>query len=342
MRTLAIVLLAAALAAPATAGDEPAKLAVAVLDFQAGSDEARGVAASVPDLLEASLAALPGIRLVTRRELDRIQKEQALDLAGLVAKGEGTRVGKLVGADVLVVGRATLVDKEMILLAKAIGVETGVFLPAVVRGDFAKDADKLADQLGKKLAALLEERAGELLPPPDPKADEENRIRKAIANREGKLPTVGVAVFEEHLKAHRNVDPAAETEILAVFKRLGFPLRELSGEGVRDWLARFERGEVEFSAKNPLEVDIVIVGRGFSEFAGRVGERVASKARVEARAIRVTDGRSLGVYRGSTAAADLSEVFAGKKALQELGLSAALELALPVAAGLDEKEKEDR
>ena len=79
-KTMLALTVVAVLSAPVLAeeGEEPPirPLTVAVLDFSAGAEEAKGLASSLPDLLEVSLSSVPNLRLVTRRELDRIQKEQ--------------------------------------------------------------------------------------------------------------------------------------------------------------------------------------------------------------------------------------------------------------------------
>jgi hypothetical protein len=315
-----------------SAGEEaPPALTVAVLDFDAGVEEAKNVAATLPDAIEAELAKAKGIRLVTRRDLARIQKEHALNLSGLVADGLGARVGKLVGAKVLIVGRATLVDRELLLAARIIGTETGVFLPAVVRGPFAKDVSPLIERLGERVRLLLAERAAELLPGPDPVDDAEKKVAEAIAKLEVKLPTLGVVVSEEHLRSSRQVDPAAETELLAVLMRLGFPIREIPEGEVRERL----HAPRPWTAKPPLapgvDVDLLVLGQGFSEFAGRVGELVSCKARLEIRAVDPATGEVVAVFQDAIAAADLAETFAGKEALRTLGRRAALAVALPMA-----------
>ena len=113
--------------------------------------------------------------------------------------------------------------------------------------------------------------------------------------------------------------------------RLGYPLAPVQGAAERDWLAAAADGKATFPAPASLAADVVVVGAGFSEYGGRVGELVSCRARIELRASDAKTGAILAVHTGTGAGADLSEVFAGKKALDELGRRAALDLGVAVA-----------
>ncbi|HVG94014.1 MAG TPA: hypothetical protein VND21_06170 [Planctomycetota bacterium] len=145
------------------------------------------------------------------------------------------------------------------------------------------------------------------------------------------LPRVAVRVPEQHLRVERAPDPAAETSLLQGLARLGYPLAPVQGAAERDWLAAAADGKATFPAPASLAADVVVVGAGFSEYGGRVGELVSCRARIELRAIDAKTGAILAVHTGTGAGADLSEVFAGKKALDELGRRAALDLGVAVA-----------
>lgn len=349
-RRALLALVLSLLAAPAAlAGDPPdgppppkppeppakkARLVVAVLDFQSSGEGAKDLAATLPDLLEPVLAESKALALVTRRELKQVQEEQKLDLAGLVASGKGAQVGNLIGAQVLVTGRVSKVDDEIVLTAKAIGAETGAFLPALVRAAATEARAALAEGLAKKVRAILEERAAELLPAPGAAAEEEKAVREKIAAMGVALPRVAVEVGEKHLSAPKEVDPAAETALLAVLPALGYPLAPAGGEREREWMSKAAAGEPTFPAPATLKTDVVVVGEGFSEYGGRVGELVSCRARLEVRAYDSKTGKILATYAGSGAGADLSERFAGKKALEALGRRAALDLGLAIAIAL--------
>ncbi len=336
-RLLCTIAVFAAFSMPASrlAADEPppAKkpIVLAVLDFASTKDETKDLAAVLPDLVESSLSTRVGIVLVTRRELAKIQEEQKLDLAGLAAQGQGAQVGNLVGAQILVVGRVSLVDDEVVLSAKAIGAETGAFLPAVIRAPVAGLRPKMAEELAKKLWTLLEERSGEILPTPSTADAERAKTKEAIAALGATLPRVAVHVPEKHLRTERASDPAVEAALLTILPELGFPLAAVGGPSEAEWLRRAAEGHATFPAPATLAAEVVVVGEGFSEFGGRVGEFVSCRARLELRAYGTKTGKILGTWTGRGAGADLSELFAGKKALEDLGRRAALELGLTIA-----------
>ncbi len=310
------------------------KLVVAVVAVRAGTEDLESLAGSLPAFLESSLATLPGLTLVTRADLDRIQEEQQLNLAGLVEQGRGAQVGKLIGADVLVVGRVARIDDELLLTAKAIGAETGAILPAIARGREQDGAAALAGRLADALGALLEERGAELLPAAssdDAKAEAAVKKRIDALELDVALPRLALFVPERHLRTERVPDPAAETAILEIVRRLGFAVAPVPGDRERAWLTKAARGEADFPAPPTLEADLAVVGEAFSEYAGRVGRFVSCRARVEIRVYDVQTGLIVATHVGKGSGADLSERFAGKQALEALGREAALAIALDLA-----------
>ena len=82
------------------------------------------------------------IDVVERQELEKILKEQKLSMTGLLDSDKSVRVGKLLGADVIVCGRGTALDvgpttnhrnKNLIdtFMLKVVSVETGSLLITV-------------------------------------------------------------------------------------------------------------------------------------------------------------------------------------------------------------------
>lgn len=73
--------------------------------------------------------------VVEREALSKILKEQKLSMTGLIDEGSAVKVGKLLGADVIIIGRGTALRKHVkgkpqnnlidTLALKAINVETG-------------------------------------------------------------------------------------------------------------------------------------------------------------------------------------------------------------------------
>jgi len=119
-------------------------------------------------------------------------------------------------------------------------------------------------------------------------------LKKALGDK--KLPPATVKIAEMHI-GRPAIDPAAETEISLLYRELGGELIDL------------EKGNVN-------EAEYRIVGEGFSEFATRVRNLVSVKARVE---VKVIDraGKIVAIDRQTSVCVDLTEILAGKAALQE-------------------------
>lgn len=109
---------------PALTPGKPVKLAI--LSF-----EARGVSADVADVamssLSNALANFDYIDLVERRQIETILKEQQFQLSGLT-EDEGVSVGKILKADVILIGNVGKLGSSIVFSAKLISVETGKVL----------------------------------------------------------------------------------------------------------------------------------------------------------------------------------------------------------------------
>lgn len=110
--------------APALTPGQPVKLAI--LGF-----EAKGVQQDVADVamssLSNALANFDYITLVERSQIETILKEQQFQLSGLT-ESEGVSVGKLVKADVILLGNVGKLGSSVVFSAKLIAVETGKVL----------------------------------------------------------------------------------------------------------------------------------------------------------------------------------------------------------------------
>lgn len=81
------------------------------------------------------------VDVVERQELEKILKEQRLSMTGLLDSDKSARVGRLLGADVMVLGRGTALDigqrdqegKNLVdtFMLKVVSVETGSLLITV-------------------------------------------------------------------------------------------------------------------------------------------------------------------------------------------------------------------
>src|SRR5208282_5067698 len=93
---------AGAPAPPPAQATRPDALTVAILDFDANLPGDPDMGKEISEILTATLSGQNGFTLVDRSQMDRILTENAINLSGLVNAQESVKIGKLVGARILV------------------------------------------------------------------------------------------------------------------------------------------------------------------------------------------------------------------------------------------------
>lgn len=292
-----------------TSHSDPRGITVGILDFAADASGGPELGKQISEALVATLSGQDGFTLVDRSSLARTLQEHELNLSGLVDSDQAIKIGRLVGAKVLVTGKAFLVGKQLYFTAKLIGTETSLVEGVLVKGERDADEGELLMKLADQVASRLKERGPKLVARDDAMQDPLPALKAALAGR--KLPKVGVHVAERHVTQApaARIDPAVETEIRKLLTDCGFTVvegdeRQLTAAGVR----------------------FVISGEAFSEFAARIGNLNSCLARVE---VKVTDRKTGQVVfsdRTTTRAVDLAENVAGKTALQKGGRTMAIEI----------------
>jgi len=192
-----------------------------------------------------------------------------------------------------------------------------------------KLTDELTDAvegLAEKLVETIEKR-GASLGVTARRIDPVKTVAEAL--KDLTLPSAVVVIPEQHL-TQRVIDPAAETEIQSILKAVGFTVYEARSKLVTDWAKAFLRSGEGAVPAEARRADLVIVGEGFSEPASRFAELYSCKGRLEIKIIERRTGRILAVGSSNTAAIDLSEHAAGKRALQKAAQNLAVRL-IPAA-----------
>ena len=297
-----------------------AKLTVAVLDFDAKDPANPDFGQQIAEITSAMLSGEPGFTLVNRTALTRVLQEQELNLTGLVDNNQAVKVGKLVGARIMVTGRAFRLGKRTFITAKLIGTETSLVDGVVVKGKPGADTADLVMDLALKIGQRLRKSGPRLVAQPDAGVDPLPKLKARLAKVD-ELPLVAVIVTERHVRPQpvRVIDPAVETEIKLMLRQCGFKIQDVKENELADWARDIKPNDVSAWPRGLEKVDIVITGEAFSEFASRIGNLVSCSARAEVNLIRRADGKVDLADRVTTRSVDLSEHVAGKKALQKAG-----------------------
>ena len=307
-------------------------LSVAVLPFDS-KDKALG--SETAEVIAARLSSDPSLQLVERDQLNAILDEHKLSLSAVVQPAEAARIGWLAGAQVLVTGRAYIIEEQVLITARTIGVETGRVYLTQVRGSVKDRLLPILDDLANRVHQDVITRRSQLLAP-DISADKDKLFSSLADKLKGKqLPRLVVAVAEQHYGAPAT-DPAAETELMLWLKQCGFDVIDPGNleRSIRDWARQYysSAGDQAIPRVLPEEVETLVIGQAFSEGAGRFGDLVSAKARVEVRVLDRKTGAVIAIARRTAAAVDLAERIAAKKAIQDAASSIAYELIPKLAA----------
>ncbi len=292
---------------------------VAIMDFESKAPGNPDLGVQLGDILTARLSIQDQFRLVERQKLQDTIKELQVNLSGLAENDQAVKVGKILGARILIFGRAFPVDKDLYIVAKVVGTETSRVKGVIASGKLEGRLSDVIDDLAQKLAAGLQEWGAQLLPGSEKLEGAVDRLRQQLAGR--KLPIIAVTVSEQHSN-RRPADPAAATEIKRVLKEIGFPVVDPEGRaGVRP--------------ATLADAKIVISGEGLSDFGAQLGGLVSCVARLEIQAAWRDSGQVIAAERTTRRAVDLSETIAAKTALQAAGHELAIQIVTELAKELE-------
>lgn len=321
-----------ALPALLAAADQPLKVAVFPFDSEAKEevglqkivgqmvDKVRGedkkpvlLGDKIAELLTADLSQNPAVALVERAKIEKAYEELSLGKTGLTDETTAAKLGHLVGAQVLVTGKAFPLDDELFVVAKVIGVETGRVFASKANGPLSGKLKPIVDRLGDEVNKVLLKNDAAFTTSSAAAPDPLDAIAKALGTK--KRPTVAVYVKEEHLKQDA-VDPTVETELMYLLKKSGFKVLDEKNRPLADWAKAYLEGDTEERRPGTI-ADVIVVGEAFSEFGARRGELISCKARVELRALSAKTGEILAIERRAGTGVDIAEQSAARAALQE-------------------------
>jgi len=324
-RVVVLLALLGVLHAPSKAQDAPAgsrALTVAVLDFSA-SEGQEELGKQIGETVGIVLSGQPGLRMVERAALHRVLQEAELSLSGVIEPAEAIKVGKLVGARIMIAGRVFAMGKQLFITAKIIGTETSLVEGVMAKGPLDADIGALVLELAEKVSAGLRDRGASLVAS-DEAIDPLPELKKRLAAVT--RPKVAVLIPEEHIvpRPAQPPDPAVETEIKRLLLECGFEVRDVGTNQLADATRVLEDGGAW--PRSLDGVDVVIIGEAFSEPGGRIGNLQCCVARAEINVIRRDSGKIERADRTRERGVDLAQQVAGKQALQAAGRTLGIRL----------------
>jgi TolB-like protein len=141
----------------------PTVLSIFSFGDRTGKPELAWLRTGMVDMLIAELANNPSLIIVQRERVDEIVREQAFQLSGRVTDESTVKIGRLIGANVLVTGRMIVADGLLRLDAQLIGVEQGTVLGAVSAEGRLNDVATAARLLVAKVRGLFSTPAADSL-----------------------------------------------------------------------------------------------------------------------------------------------------------------------------------
>jgi len=133
------------------------RLAVLYFDNECITDRGRldAFRKGIADTLITDLGHLDRLQVVERERLDSLLSEMKLQHSGLVDPATAARIGKVLGAQALLMGSYTAIGKMIRIDARIVEVETGLVLKAEEVTGITDDLFRLEESLVEKITAGL-------------------------------------------------------------------------------------------------------------------------------------------------------------------------------------------
>ena len=267
---------------------------VAVLPFESRDRQAAStdMGKSVAELLNIALMESGNADMVERAELDAALNELQLSAVGLTSKESQVKLGRFIGAKILITGSLFKSGSKNFVIAKIIGTETSRVLGASASG--TEDFTSLVPMLAPKVSAILEKQSAKLLPKEQNKETVLSQLKKVV---QGKQRKVFVKVKEDISVSVP--DPAAETELKKLLLALDFQV---------------------VNTRN--EADFAVIGEAIAANAGNFRQFTSAAARLEL-AIYNKDKKLLATGAARETLAGGTYIIAAKEAIAQTALKLA-------------------
>ena len=135
---------------PSFASNIPA-LAIAEFQNNTGKQELEFLSRSIPDIITTDLSKPALIKILERREINRITGEHKLSTSGMVDEKTAKEAGKLLGTDYMITGSFTRLGSELRIDIRLIDVESGQVIGFNQIGNDENIIHRLSESLTKYL-----------------------------------------------------------------------------------------------------------------------------------------------------------------------------------------------
>ena len=268
------------------------------------------------EIVQAELSGDTSLRLVDRKSLDQLLKEQGLGASGMADGETSSRIGKIFSANYLAGVKGIVAGERMMIVLRVVEVETSLFRSKTITVKPEDTAETIAKQLQKSIKSSIADMskgsAGASKAP----------VEKLDIPKEAERPRIAIYIPEATDGQRARVDPACEHRLMDKLIENKFPISQLEysshaiafGENGRPQGEAFKK---LLAAAREKQVEILIVGEAFSQRAGTLGPLVSSRARVEFHSVRVSDQEVINSISRYGTAADTALAIAGKKAIED-------------------------
>jgi len=132
------------------------KITVAVLNFENfGNYQLNGLSQSIPEAISSVLSSYKKINVVERNQLGKIINEISLSQSGIINQGTINKAGKILGADVLIIGSVAGNKYDVVVTIKAVKVSTGRVIDGkLLRGNIV-EITEISSNSARSMAAVI-------------------------------------------------------------------------------------------------------------------------------------------------------------------------------------------
>lgn len=136
---------------------------LAILSFKNnGSQNLSALSEGIPDMLGTTISDSKKVMVVERAQIGKLMQEMQLGMTGIVEPSSAAKIGKMLGAQWVILGSFIDLGASIRLDAKVVRVESGVVIPGSAVRQKTKSIENLDQAIDQMAAELLKKLTGEI------------------------------------------------------------------------------------------------------------------------------------------------------------------------------------